>query len=55
MRQLNLTHLAPLKGLNTFECETTFRCSCASRRTGYREYSAGPDGRLAFRPPGWNI
>ena len=33
MRQLNLSHLAPRKGLNTFVCETTFRCSCASRTT----------------------
>ena len=34
MRQLNLTHLALRKGLNTFACETTFRCSSTSRRTG---------------------
>ena len=34
MRQLNLPYLALRKGLNTFACETTFRCSCASRMTG---------------------
>ena len=34
MRQLNLSHLALRKGLNTFAYETTFRCSCASRWTG---------------------
>ena len=26
MRQLNLSHHALRKGLNTFACETTFRC-----------------------------
>ena len=54
MRQLNLSHLALRKGLNTFACETTFRCSSTSRRTGTAKI-AEPDGRLAFRPPGLNI
>ena len=51
MRQLNLPYFAPRKGLNTFACETTFRCSYASQYDWRRGYSAGQGGRLAFRPP----
>ena len=54
MRQLNLSYLVPRKGLETFAWRTTFRCSPASRRTGTAKI-AEPDGRLAFRPPGWSI
>ena len=41
MRQLNLSHLALRKGLDTFAYETTFRCSSASPGLAPQNRGAG--------------
>ena len=52
MRQLNLSHLALRKGLNTFAHETTFRCKSTSCSTGTeKSWSLAVDLR-SDRPAG---
>ena len=55
MRQLNLSHFAIRKGLNTFACETTFRCSRASRMTGAADIARGRTVDLRSDRPAWGI
>ena len=52
MRQIQLTHLAPRKGLNTFAYETTFRCSSTSRRTGTAKSRSRAVDLRSDRPAG---
>ena len=54
MRQLNLSHLALRKGLNTFACDDNVSLFVRQSQDWHRKI-AEPGGRLAFRPPGWNI
>ena len=52
IRQLNLSHLALRKGLNTFAYETTFRCSSTSRKTGTAKSRSRTVDLRSDRPAG---
>ena len=49
---MNLSYLAPRKGLNTFSYETTFRCLFTSRRTGTAKSRSWTVDLCSDHPPG---
>ena len=54
MRQLNLSDLALRKGLQYLCVRDNVSLLVHQSHDWYRKI-AEPNGRLAFRPPGWNI